>query len=117
MNSRHIGRTAEAIAVSYLINNGYKIIDKNIYTPYGEVDIIAKENSGRRIHLFEVKYRRNLKFGTPREAITKQKLIKMKKNLLYLAKQKKYKIPMVISFIGILDLSGKDIEFDVLLNI
>jgi len=71
MNKRLIGKKAEDIAVNYLIENNYKIIQKNFFSKYGEIDIIAKD--GNTIVFIEVKYRKNNKYGLPFEAINKTK--------------------------------------------
>ena len=39
--NKTIGKYGETIAADYLINNGYKILDRNFQTRYGEVDIIG----------------------------------------------------------------------------
>jgi len=37
-----LGKTGEKLAVDFLINNGYKIIEKNWKVKTGEIDLIAK---------------------------------------------------------------------------
>ena len=37
------GKTAEKIACNHLIKNGLKLIDKNFYSRYGEVDLIMQD--------------------------------------------------------------------------
>lgn len=104
MNKRVIGNKGEAIAVNWLLENQFQIINRNHYTPYGELDIIAKKE-----HLFyfiEVKYRRNLNYGTAREALTRQKINHIKKSVLhYITSQKAY-LDYRISFIGIHEIDG-----------
>lgn len=39
------GRSAESIAAAYLQNLGYHILKRNLYTPFGEIDILAKQGS------------------------------------------------------------------------
>lgn len=51
---RHIGAAAEDWACRYLQENGFCILDRNIYTRYGELDIIAKK--ANRLHVIEVKF-------------------------------------------------------------
>lgn len=47
------GLKAEEIASEYLIKNGYKILERNYYTCFGEIDIIASKDGVLRF--FEVK--------------------------------------------------------------
>ncbi|TDT61593.1 YraN family protein [Fonticella tunisiensis] len=82
--NKKIGSIGEDIARKYLIRNGYKILDKNYRTKFGEIDIIAKD--GRYIVFIEVKSRKGSKFGYPREAVDSFKQNRLK-NLatLYIA--------------------------------
>ena len=61
--NKTIGKYGETIAADYLINNGYKILDRNFQTRYGEVDIIGVKDD--LIIFFEVKSRYTNSFGTP----------------------------------------------------
>ena len=46
MYQRHIlGKTGEDIATQYLIQKGYKIVERNFYCRQGEIDIIAKDKN------------------------------------------------------------------------
>ena len=42
--TREKGSAAEEIAVGYLIENGYEILDQNWYNQHHELDIIARRN-------------------------------------------------------------------------
>ena len=42
MNKSEIGKLGENIACRYLVENGYKIIERNFRQKWGELDIIAK---------------------------------------------------------------------------
>lgn len=73
MNKKQkLGKWGEEIAVTYLINKGYRIIDRNFRTPYGEIDIIAF--FGDVTIFVEVKTRSSRVFGYPEDALTKRKL-------------------------------------------
>ena len=72
MNNREFGSKGEDIACEYLIKNGYEIVDRNVhFSKFCEVDIIAKLK--KKIVFVEVKTRKNECFGSPLEAITKNK--------------------------------------------
>lgn len=72
MYERHeTGRMGEEIAVTYLQQNGYQIIEKNFECRQGEIDIIAKEKN--EIVFIEVKTRSSALYGLPKEAVDKIK--------------------------------------------
>ena len=78
--SRKIGNEAEQKACDYLIQNGYKIVEQNFYSRFGEIDIVAKK--GDHYHFFEVKSGTNY---NPIYNITPKKLQKIIKTInLYL---------------------------------
>jgi putative endonuclease len=68
-----LGNWGESYAVKYLEGKGYQILARNVRTPYGEIDIIAKEKD--QFIFVEVKTRASQKFGYPEEAITENKII------------------------------------------
>lgn len=65
--NRNKGNLGEKTALKYLLNKGYKILEKNFTTKIGEIDIIAKDND--IVVFIEVKLRRNSKYGHPFEAV------------------------------------------------
>ncbi len=70
-SKRKIGSDGEEVAVKYLRQNGYEILEQNFYYQHGEIDIVAKEKD---ILVFvEVKSRRSTKFGEPEESVTPKK--------------------------------------------
>ena len=56
MNTRVIGAFKEDIAISYLEENGFKIIERNFKCKIGEIDVIAKKDEV--IRFIEIKYRK-----------------------------------------------------------
>jgi len=76
MDNKHtIGQTGQEAAEKYLQNKGYKILARNYRLRTGEIDLILKH--GTYIVFVEVKFRKNMAYGLPREAVghTKQKRI------------------------------------------
>jgi putative endonuclease len=65
------GELGENLAVWYLKQNGYKIIEQNYRSRMGEIDIIAKD--GKTIVFVEVKSRRSIRYGSPKWAVTPKK--------------------------------------------
>lgn len=71
MSNYEKGRYGEEQACEYIENKGYEIIERNYQASFGEIDIIAKDKD--YIIFIEVKYRKNLNKGYPREAVGKRK--------------------------------------------
>lgn len=69
------GKLAEDFASKFLTQNGYKIVDRNFRSKFGEIDIIALKDD--YLAFFEVKARWSNKFGLPEEAVTPSKLWKI----------------------------------------
>ncbi|MDD4151166.1 MAG: YraN family protein [Candidatus Gracilibacteria bacterium] len=84
---KNTGDKGEIIAIKYLIEKGYKILDTNYkFGRFGEVDIIAFFES--KTIFIEVKYRSSEKFGTGEESVNKQKLFKILKTIEAYCKSK-----------------------------
>lgn len=80
---KRLGKQGENAACRYLKRSGYKIIERNYKTRFGEVDIIAQKED--TIAFIEVKTRLTDKFGAPAEAVT-------------FAKQRKYALAAQLYF-------------------
>ena len=66
-----LGRWGEAVAADFLRRQGMKIIERNLRTPVGEIDIVGR--LGRELVFVEVKTRSSNLFGTPQEAVGARK--------------------------------------------
>lgn len=76
-----IGKLGEDLAIKYLINNNYSIIEKNFMCKQGEIDIIA---FGENYLVFiEVKTRSNLSYGKPSDSVNNIKQKHMYKSAKY----------------------------------
>ncbi|MDR3293194.1 MAG: YraN family protein [Clostridiales bacterium] len=97
MNTKPEGIKGESSAEQYLIDKGYKILTKNFVSYVGEIDIVARD--GKYIVFVEVKSRTSLKYGRPAEAVTSDKIRKIRRTAeFYLTKNHLY---------------GSDVRFDV----
>lgn len=74
-SKKQIGNLGEKIAEVYLLEKGYEIIDRNYFSQYGEIDLIAKISD--QLIFVEVKTRTNENFGNPEDAVHKKKLERM----------------------------------------
>ena len=97
-NNLPFGKLGEDLACTLLTKSGYKIIDRNFSGKFGELDIIAID--GPTLVFIEVKTRKNLRFGYPQEAVTPQKIYRIKKtgeyySLLHPELPKKIRIDVV----------------------
>lgn len=72
----------ELIAIKYLQNKWYLILDTNFkFSIIWEVDIIAQKDE--KVIFIEVKYRTTNKFWTPEESVTQKKKEKIYKTICY----------------------------------
>lgn len=80
MNEKqNIGKLGEDIAVKYLENNRFNILERNYRKPWGEIDIIALEKKrlfskqGKELVFFEVKTQKNYLEWRPEENVNEHK--------------------------------------------
>ena len=76
-----MGRAGEKRAVKFLKNNGFKILETNYKTTFGEIDIIAQERD--TIVFVEVKTRTSESYGRPSEAVDRKKQERYYKTATY----------------------------------
>jgi putative endonuclease len=70
-HNQRVGKWGEETATAFLSQRGCEIVARNMRTPYGEIDIVARQ---RDITIFvEVKTRTSNKMGLPEESITARK--------------------------------------------
>ena len=75
--STQIGKVAEDVASTYLINQGLTFVTKNFHSRQGEIDLIMRDQS--TLVFIEVKYRKNSNFGGAIAAIPYSKQQKIHK--------------------------------------
>lgn len=76
-HNKIIGKIGETIAIEFLHKKGFKIIEKNFISKYGEIDIICLKNDC--YYFFEVKTRLNDEHIKPFESVN---IVKIKKILI-----------------------------------
>jgi len=72
-----VGRYGEDVAARHVEQAGWQVLARNWRCRHGEVDIIAMD--GEELVVVEVKTRRTATFGTPAEAVTRQKVWRLRK--------------------------------------
>lgn len=75
--NKELGDRGEAIACDFLVERGFRIIDRNFSGVGGEVDIVAEHDG--EIHFIEVKTRSHGGRGSPLEAVTEKKRHRIRK--------------------------------------
>ena len=65
------GAWGEDLALRYLLQRGYELVERNYRSRRGEIDLIVRQND--TIVFVEVKLRRGIGFGDPLEAVTPHK--------------------------------------------
>jgi putative endonuclease len=88
-HNQMIGKWGEDCAADFLDQSGFQVVERNVRTPEGEIDLIVQKDN---ILVFvEVKARRHGQNGYPEEAITEEKLEHMQNSAeYYLAEHPEY---------------------------
>lgn len=81
MHTKKIGRSGETAALHYLQSLGYRLIQRNFHCRYGEIDLIMQD--ARQLVFVEVKARTSHRFGRPEDAITQQKIRKLRQLIAF----------------------------------
>ena len=89
MRNKIEGSKGEVLAIEFLRDKGYEIVETNYKNKLGEIDIIALD--GKTLVFVEVKCRSTLAFGRPYEAVDARKQQKIRRIAeLYLVIKHKY---------------------------
>lgn len=72
-----LGRWGERLAEEHLTADGMAVLERNWRCRLGEIDLIARD--GETIVFCEVKTRRGTGYGTPAEAVTPAKAIRLRR--------------------------------------
>lgn len=78
------GDKGELLAIQYLKQHGYHILERNFRTRSGEIDIVALDIAEKPpvLAFIEVKTRQNVSYGIPLESIGYTKLQAMRRTAL-----------------------------------
>jgi putative endonuclease len=72
IHNQQTGKRGENLAVEFLQEKGYQVIERNWRHHHLELDIIATKEG--MLHIVEVKTRYSLQFGWPEQSISKNKM-------------------------------------------
>lgn len=87
-----LGDRGEQVAADFLKASGYEVLDRNWRCKAGELDLVAKDSTGRVIGV-EVKTRSSQRFGTGFDAINAAKYRRLQKLLLLWAQSHRTYVP------------------------
>lgn len=72
MQRNRIGEAGEAVAKAHIEAAGWRIIEQNFHSRYGEIDLIATDDQNTLLFI-EVRLRKNNRYGSALESVTPQK--------------------------------------------
>jgi len=106
---KKLGAWGEEYACTFLVNEGIQIMERNARTPFGEIDIIGRQNE---LFVFvEVKTRSSLISGYPEDAITTDKIRHMDESInWYLENHPEIKDKWRVDVISIVGRPGSKIS-------
>lgn len=81
MKRHELGLRGEELALAYLRDRGYTLVERNFRCRLGEVDLILKD--GCELVFVEVKTRSSHLFGMPKEAVTPAKQARIRRLAQY----------------------------------
>ena len=88
-----IGQLGEDLAARYVIDLGWSVLERNWRCRYGEIDLIANDNDDfdPTLVVVEVKTRASRVFGDPAQAVTADKLSRLRRlTRIWLTEQEMY---------------------------
>jgi putative endonuclease len=110
LTGKRTGEKGEDLAVAYLAEAGFRIIERNYRCLFGEIDIVAEE--GETLVFVEVKSRRSVAYGDPLLAVGRRKQKKIScVSLQYLSNKNLRHRPVRFDVVAVMLLpSGNRIE-------
>jgi putative endonuclease len=76
-SSRLSGAPGEEAALRFLLRKGYRLVERNVRSRWGEIDLVCRK--GSTLVFIEVKSRRSLSAGHPLEALTPTKQMRLRR--------------------------------------
>lgn len=108
-----LGKRGEMLAAAYLLDQNYKILEKNYRCPIGELDLVTELHG--KLRFVEVKTRSSAQFGLPEEAVDERKQHKIRQvALFYLKDKNKENISAAFDVVSILWYPKKQAKFNLI---
>jgi putative endonuclease len=105
LTGKRTGERGEELAAAHLEASGYRIIERNYRSVFGEIDIVAEE--GETLVFVEVKCRRSDAFGPPELAVGREKQKKISRIALhYLSEHRQRHCPARFDVVAVKLLPG-----------
>lgn len=109
-----LGISGEALAEDHLRGLGYQIVERDLRTPLGQLDLVAMD--GRTLVFVEVKTRAGHGYGLPQEAVDARKIRKLQQLGLYYLKTRPHKGAIRFDVVGLTVSDGRLTRVDHIKN-
>lgn len=97
-----VGKMGEDMGAEYLKTNGFRVLERNFRTRFGEIDIVAQK--GKEYFFVEVKTRTQTDFGSSLESLPFFRINRLKKMALFYIQNKK--LPDSFMHLSLLGIDG-----------
>jgi len=109
-----LGVSGEALAEDHLRGLGYQIVEKDVRTPLGQLDLVAMD--GKTLVFVEVKTRGGHGYGLPQEAVDAKKIRKLRQLGLYYLKIRPHRGSVRFDVVGLTVSDGRLVRVDHIKN-
>jgi len=109
-----LGVSGEALAEDHLRGLGYQIVEKDVRTPLGQLDLVAMD--GKTLVFVEVKTRTGQGYGLPQEAVDAKKIRKLRQLGLYYLKIRPHRGSVRFDVVGLTVADGRLVRVDHIKN-
>jgi putative endonuclease len=107
-DNKKTGNKGEELATRYLEKKGYKIIERNFRTRFGEIDIVCWD--ALTLVFVEVKTKIGHNFGEPEEMVNKGKLSQVKRMGEVFLQDKNIEVQCRIDVVAIVLFENGEVE-------
>ncbi|TMG49693.1 MAG: YraN family protein [Chloroflexi bacterium] len=109
-----LGISGEALAEDHLRGLGYEIVGRDVRTPLGQLDLVARD--GATLVFVEVKTRAGHGFGLPQESVDARKIRKLQQLALYYLKMRPHRGAVRFDVVGLIVANGRLTRVDHIKN-